>query len=231
MQIDKEKLLKNLSKLEQEKLDELLDYRDDDGFDKEWLDLYEKCNISTKIESKELFLDLNKLTNGHEICSYISDDLELIQKARALGIDSQFLEYLEDSYKKGIFPFKYKEDKFNLAKEILETINLNLTEYKLNTDLLEEIPDTSLLITEVFPKDELEEIYKSFSPYLEDNKILPFASTLGDSNFCIGFSKENFGKIYYQDLDFGVFKVADSMESFIKALRKKDTKDYFCQGE
>ena len=126
-------------------------------------------------------------------------------------------------------------EKLNLVKEILETITLNLTEYKLDTDFLgelkKELPDTALLITEVFPKDELEEIYKSFSPYLEDNKILPFASTLGDSNFCIGFSKENFGKIYYQDFDFGLFKVTDSMESFIKALRKKDTKDYLLLGE
>ena len=111
MQIDKEKLLKNLSSMEQEKLDELLDCRDDDSFDKQWLDLYEKCNISTKAETKELFLSLSKLTQGHEICSYISDDLELIQKAKALGIDSEFLEYLESSYKKGKFPSKYKEDK------------------------------------------------------------------------------------------------------------------------
>ena len=126
-------------------------------------------------------------------------------------------------------------EKLNRAKEILETITLNLTEYKLDTDFLKElkkeIPDTALLITEVFPKDELEEIYKRFIPYLEGYKILPFASTLGDSNFCIGFSKENFGKVYYQDLDFGIFKVGDSMESFIKALRKKDSKDFFYQGE
>jgi len=108
IQIDKDKLLKSLSKMEQDTLDELLDYRDDGGFDKEWLDLYEKCNISTKAETKELFLSLSKLTNGHEICSYISDDLQLIQKARALGIDSQFLDYLESSYKKGVFPSRYK---------------------------------------------------------------------------------------------------------------------------
>ena len=125
-------------------------------------------------------------------------------------------------------------EKLNLVKKILESINLNLIEYKFDTDLLDElkkeIPDTTLLITEIFPKDELEELYKSFSPYLEDNRILPFASTLGDSNFCIGFSKENFGKIYYQDLDFGIYEVSDSIENFIKALRKKDSEDYICQG-
>jgi len=111
MQIDKEKLLLSLSKMEQDKLDELLDLRDDDSFDKQWLDLYEKCDISTKAQTKELFLSLSKLTQGHEICSYISDDLELIQKARALGIESKFLDYLESSYEKGIFPHIFKEDK------------------------------------------------------------------------------------------------------------------------
>lgn len=118
-------------------------------------------------------------------------------------------------------------DTFNLAKKILETISLDLTEYKLNLEFLEKIPDSTVLITEVFPNDELKQIYKNFIPYLEGKKILPFASTLGNSNFCIGFEKENFEKIYYQDLDFGIYKVADSMEDFLKALRKKEKQEYF----
>jgi len=116
--------------------------------------------------------------------------------------------------------------KFHLVKAILKNVPQNLSEYKLNLEdfhpLTRETPEETLLITEVFPESDLEEIYERFTPYLEGHEILPFAHTLGDCALCIGFSQENLGAIYYQDLDFGIYKISDSMVHFLAMLRKKE---------
>lgn len=69
--------------------------------------------------------------------------------------------------------------------------------------LSKQIPDQYLIIEEVFPEDELGDIWGNFEPYLSEHEIFPFLGTLGEAVICIGFSKINKGKIFYFDFDFG----------------------------
>jgi len=91
-----------------EDLDSILDKRDSSKFEKHWLDLAEKVEpVELNFEGEERFVKLSQATGGHEICSYIIEDIELIEKAIINQIDSPFLSYLIDSYKKGAVPYEY----------------------------------------------------------------------------------------------------------------------------
>ena len=103
-----EKLLETLKSMEPNELDSILDKRDEDPFDSAWVDLYQSAAESdASFENKELFIKLSKATNFHEVCSYISEDIELIRRSEALGIKSEFLDYLKHSYEQGIVPSEW----------------------------------------------------------------------------------------------------------------------------
>lgn len=112
----------------------------------------------------------------------------------------------------------------NDIKEIWEEpLFTTLTEKKLNTskykELRKEIPDDFITIEEVFPKEEIEEIWDNYKPYLSEDEIFPFLGTLGEAVICIGYGKENKGKIFYFDFDFGKIQLDhDNLSAFIEKL-------------
>lgn len=55
-------------------------------------------------------------------------------------------------------------------------------------------------------------------PEYNDERILAFGETLGASLICIGVGKENYGKVYVYDGDFGATKLSESFKDFIQLL-------------
>ncbi|BCV32222.1 hypothetical protein [Shewanella algae] len=107
-----DKLLENLFSKRADELDALLDKRDDAAFDNAWVHLNQQvgevdAHLDNKFDSKALFIKLSEATNCHEICCYITDDLELIEKARTMGLESRFLDYLKQSYRQGQVPCEW----------------------------------------------------------------------------------------------------------------------------
>lgn len=94
-------------------LDELLDMRDDEVFDSEWMRIY---NILNQVEMDEnqkkvidsirelSFLMAYNLSESSDIASCVSDDFELICKAYVIDYDDNWLNSLIMSYAKGEFP-------------------------------------------------------------------------------------------------------------------------------
>ncbi len=104
-----------------------------------------------------------------------------------------------------------------LSQEIL-TKKVNVSLYN---ELKRKIPDEYVYLEEVFPEDEIEEIWDNYKSYLQENKIFPFIGTLGESVICIGYDEQNYGKIYYFDFDFGDFLLENNLDSFVKKLVNK----------
>ena len=90
--------------LNNQDLDGLLDLRDEPDFEESWLEVNAVLAPSSSPLSQSVFLQISEHTNGHEIASYISDDLDLIYRAHKEGYESRFVTHLESSYKSGIFP-------------------------------------------------------------------------------------------------------------------------------
>ncbi len=104
-----ENILKTLQKLDSQALDIILDHRDGDSFSQAWCELDELVSKSSaSFDAKEIFIKLSGITNAHEVCSYIVEDLELILKADDLSIESKFLNYLKQSYEQGRVPCTWK---------------------------------------------------------------------------------------------------------------------------
>jgi hypothetical protein len=104
-----DKLYETLKSLKTTELDEILDQRDSDSFDTEWCNLNDLTpEINDPLNTKDIFIKMSDITNGHEVCSYISDDLELIDRAIKTGIESDFLNYLKACYEQGKIPFEWR---------------------------------------------------------------------------------------------------------------------------
>lgn len=104
-----DKLLNTLQQLSSTELDKILDKRDLNPFDSSWCSLNDLIpDPGESLDTKSIFIKLSEITNGHEICSYISDDLELIDRAEKAGIQSEFLNYLKNSYEKGEVPCEWR---------------------------------------------------------------------------------------------------------------------------
>ena len=98
-------------------LDSILEIRDSDPFDSEWISCYdeikeiiEKTPLSNEQHAlvdelrKAAFIAASKATGQHEIASYISDDFELISSAIFSGFSNEILSRLLKSYKSGVLP-------------------------------------------------------------------------------------------------------------------------------
>lgn len=86
-------------------------------------------------------------------------------------------------------------------------------------NLSQQIPDRFIVIEEVFPKDELEDIWSNYEAYLSEHQIFPFLGTLGETVICIGYGDANKGKIFYFDFDFGSFELGgDGLKAFLGKL-------------
>ncbi|MGS2763139.1 SMI1/KNR4 family protein [Sinomicrobium pectinilyticum] len=83
---------------------------------------------------------------------------------------------------------------------------------------LGDIPDRYIPIEEVFPENELNAIWNRFKPYLHTYKVFPFLGTLGEAVIGIGYGRQNSGRLYYFDFDFGCFPLDDNLDHFIAGL-------------
>jgi hypothetical protein len=60
-------------------------------------------------------------------------------------------------------------------------------------------------------------------PYLDDNSVCPIIEVLGGNVICLGFSEANEGKVYYFDMDFGLYELNQTIEEFKKKLIHYDS--------
>ena len=110
-------------------IDDLLDMRDEDEIDCEWMRVYNYLN-NIEIEDYEQekindireksFLMAYNLSNSSDIASCVSDDFEIICKAYLCEYNDIWLNALIMSYARGEFPCgKLQTGKYNI-KECIE---------------------------------------------------------------------------------------------------------------
>ncbi len=109
-------------------IDELLDMRDNEEFDFEWMRVYHYLN---KIEIKDYeqekindireksFLMAYNLSKSSDIASCVSDDFEIICKAYLCGYNNIWLNGLIMSYVRGEFPCGQLKTSRNDVKECI----------------------------------------------------------------------------------------------------------------
>lgn len=112
-------------------LDDLLDMRDDEEFDSEWMRTYDILNRVEMDEKQKKtidsiremsFLMVYNLSGDSDMASCVSDDFELICKAYVIDYDDNWLNSLIMSYAKGEFPCgRLNMVKFNV-KECLNIL-------------------------------------------------------------------------------------------------------------
>ena len=98
----------------QHDLDSLLDLRDQAPFDSQWLASFHAIDTqwqtadidATALDAlrQQVFISASRLTQQHEIASYICDDFELIGKMLLLEVAEPFIEYLLQQYLQQRFP-------------------------------------------------------------------------------------------------------------------------------
>ena len=114
-------------------VDDLLDMRDSEEFDEEWMRVYEDLS-KTKIsedEKKKInnireksFLNAYSLSESSDIASCISDDFEIICKAYITGYNDVWLNSLIISYARGEFPCGNLEmSKYSIKESISMLLN------------------------------------------------------------------------------------------------------------
>ncbi|ASK18605.1 hypothetical protein [Halomonas sp. N3-2A] len=102
-----------------------------------------------------------------------------------------------------------------LGKEVIGRF-IDVTRYP---HLSSSIPDRQLEIIEVIESKETSEIRSRYEQFLGGISAAPAAVTLGDEMIFIGDSTNNEGCVYYVDIEFGVFKLHESMEEFLNAIK------------
>ena len=83
------------------------------------------------------------------------------------------------------------------------------------------IPDKILEITEVIESNDIEKVRGSYRPYLDGIEADPAAVTFGDEMIFIGTGALNLDKVYYVDIEFGVFELHRTTKGFLDALQSK----------
>ncbi|MBD5135545.1 MAG: hypothetical protein HDT39_06225 [Lachnospiraceae bacterium] len=114
-------------------VDELLDMRDDEEFDSEWMRVYNILNeINIEDSEKQIidrireksFIRIYNLSESSDIASCVSDDFEIICKACISGYDDKWLNSLIMSYAKNEFPCgKLEITEYNLTDSINYLLN------------------------------------------------------------------------------------------------------------
>lgn len=98
---------------EDQELDELLDEREIEEFEKQWLKCYEEIKqLEHKIQGLELidkireeaFRKTDRRREDSDLAGYVSDDFELFSKAIELNYHNEWLDGLFESYVLGKFP-------------------------------------------------------------------------------------------------------------------------------
>lgn len=98
-------------------LNSLLDIRDRDEFDDDWVKTAEEIQAHWEIfenaENLEFTIrDIREQAfqksfaacGGHEVAGYISDDFEIIAKAAILSLDGSLITQLREAYDQGVIP-------------------------------------------------------------------------------------------------------------------------------
>lgn len=107
-------LLNKLNNIKYEELDidEILDKRESDPFDSEWMRVYQaikelkkgkKFDDTTDIEEKA-YITVYEKSNNDELAGYISDDFGLIADSKTLNYSDEWLDKLVACYEKAIIP-------------------------------------------------------------------------------------------------------------------------------
>lgn len=107
-------LLNKLNNIKYEELDidEILDKRESDPFDSEWMRVYQaikelkkgkKFDHTTDIEEKA-YITVYEKTDNDELAGYISDDFGLIADSKTLNYSDEWLDKLVACYEKAIIP-------------------------------------------------------------------------------------------------------------------------------
>ena len=107
-------LLDKLSKIDFEELDidDLLDKRDSDSFDSEWVRVYQtveelkkgKVVDDTREIEKKAYITVYEKTEDDELAGYISDDFGLIAHCKMLGYTDEWLDKLIFYYENAKIP-------------------------------------------------------------------------------------------------------------------------------
>jgi len=113
------KLLISLDGIDEDFIDELLDSRDSDPFDSNWVEAYEilkqnnkNINANDKNEvdkfleeiRKDVFIKTMKASQSSDLAAYVSDDFEMIGTALILGGSNSFIASMLNSYMMGVVP-------------------------------------------------------------------------------------------------------------------------------
>ena len=104
-------LLNKLNNIQYEELDidDILDKRESDPFDSEWMRVYrelkkgKKFDDTTEIE-KKAFVTVYEKSHNDELAGYISDDFGLIADGKVLSYADEWLDKLAVCYEKAIIP-------------------------------------------------------------------------------------------------------------------------------
>ena len=98
--------------------DSILDERDGDAaFEAQWMQCYNEIEAKWSIANvdketvalaedirRESFLSVSRVTNQHEIASYVSEDFDIIIRGCILELDNEFLNKLWDAYNQNEIP-------------------------------------------------------------------------------------------------------------------------------
>ena len=107
-------LLNKLNNIQYEELDidDILDKRESDPLDSEWMRVYreikelkkgKKFDDTTEIE-KKAFVTVYEKSHNDELAGYISDDFGLIADGKVLNYADEWLDKLAVCYEKAIIP-------------------------------------------------------------------------------------------------------------------------------
>ena len=114
-----DKIILSLGNLDEEAVYEILDSRETDPFDSNWVEAYESLkqhlenfNENEKKEldeflkeiRKEAFIKTIKASQSSDLAAYVSDDFEMIGTALILEFSNSFMASMLNSYDSGIVP-------------------------------------------------------------------------------------------------------------------------------
>ncbi len=98
-------------------VDELLDKRDEEAFDSEWMRVYNELeklkqeNVYTEENRKHnsdireiAFRKVYELSGDSDLAGYVSDDFGMILDSRLLGFSDDWLDRMVDCYMSGYVP-------------------------------------------------------------------------------------------------------------------------------
>ena len=115
-----------LAALDVDALDEVLDARDSNPFDAQWLRVHglvtqHKLDASSSVDAlrESTFKRAFAITDSPDACGYISDDFGLIADADRAGVSDEWLSALTASYASGTLPHGELTDDFRALSEIV----------------------------------------------------------------------------------------------------------------